>query len=278
MFAGLGAHVRRLHALEKPSAGDIAAAADALGIPDIIVLPNHENVVLAAQQAATLTRCTLRLVPATSMPQGVAACIAFDGGQTALTNIEEMTAALEHIHTIEVTAAAADRVVDGIAVTEGQPMALLDGRLVAVAASHHEALLAAAIKAAAGATLVTVYGGADCAPGELESARLALADGLPGIEIVEISGGQALYKFIASVRPASVAHRRGWDDRAARIRQPGTREPALMRTRKLLAVTLIVCLAGVSLLLAGCGRRLRALHRATSSSSRFRITSSRRRR
>lgn len=200
VFESLGAAVSDLGLVEKPPAGQIAGAADALRIPDVIVLSNHENVRLAAEQAASLAKCTLHLVPTTSLPQGVAAAMAFDPDESAAANILAMNEAAKDVTTVEVTVAAASRTADGIDVREGQAIALLDGRLVAAEQTPRQALLAGIRRAAPSrGSLVTIYGGEDTPPAELETARAEVEAAFDGVEVEALSGGQPLYPFIASV-------------------------------------------------------------------------------
>lgn len=77
IFESMGAHVADLGEVVKPPAGDIAAAADATGAPEVLVLPNHKNVRLAAGQAASLASCRLTVVPSASLVEGLAAALAF---------------------------------------------------------------------------------------------------------------------------------------------------------------------------------------------------------
>ncbi len=200
VFESLGAAVSDLGLVEKPPAGQIADAADALRIPDVIVLSNHKNVRLAAEQAASLAKCTLHLVPTASLPQGVAAAMAFDPDESAQANVAAMNEAAEGISTIEVTIAAASRTADGVDVREGQAIALLDGRLVAAEETPRQALLAGLRRAGpARGSLVTIYGGEDTPPAGLEAARAEVEAAFDGVEVEALSGGQPLYPFIASV-------------------------------------------------------------------------------
>ena len=200
IFRSLGAVVGDLGSIEKPPAGEIAAAADALGVPDVIVLPNHKNVVLAAKQAVGLARCTLHVVPTESLPQGIAAVMAFDARESVTSNVSAMARSRDGMHTVEVTTAAAGRTADGITVLKGQAIALVDGRLVAATATPREALLAGlAHTHADGASLVTIYGGAEIGPAELERIREEVAAAMPGAEVEALAGGQTLYSLIASV-------------------------------------------------------------------------------
>jgi hypothetical protein len=200
VFESLGVAVSDLGLIEKPPAGRIADAADALRIPDVIVLSNHKNVRLAAEQAVSLARCTIHLVPTTSLPQGVAAAMAFDPEESAGANVAAMTEAAKGVTTIEVTIAAASRTADGVDVREGQAIALVDGRLIAAEETPRDALLAGLRGAIVRrGSLVTIYGGEDAPPGELEAARAAVEAAFDGVEVEALSGGQPLYPFIASV-------------------------------------------------------------------------------
>lgn len=200
VFRGLGAYVSDLGEVQKPPAGQIAAAADAIGTRDVIVLPNHRNVVLAADQARQLTRCALHVAPARTLPQGVAATIAFRSEDGVQANLAAMGRAMESVRTVEVTVAAADRTAEGVRVREGDAIAMVDGRLVLAAPSLLKALLRGLDHArAAEASIVTLYGGGEVGEEGTADALRAVADRFPGIEVETVYGGQPLYPFIASV-------------------------------------------------------------------------------
>lgn len=197
IFESLGAKVLDLGTVEKPAAGDIAAAAERIGTADVVVLPNHPNVLLAAEQARTLARCTMHIVPTRSLPQGVGAALAYDPAQPARELIERMAQASSAVRTVEVTRAAADRTVEGVGVRRGEAIAVVEGRLVAAADSLEAALVAGLREAGAGpGMLISVYAGED---GDLETARAAVQGAFPGAEIEVIDGGQPIYPYIGAV-------------------------------------------------------------------------------
>lgn len=200
IFESLGAVVTDLGVVVKPPAGEIAAAADALRIPDVIVLANHKNTVLAARQAASLTRCTLHVVPTATLPQGVAAALAFDPDSTATENAEAMQRAAAAVRTVEVTRAAAARTVNGIHVGAGDAIALLDTKLVAARPTLAEALVdGLRLGGAAGAGLITLYTGSDVDGSEAPTATAAVRATFPAAEVELVEGGQPLYALIASI-------------------------------------------------------------------------------
>ncbi len=200
VFSSLGARVMDTHDDLKPSAGSIASAADALRIPDVIVLPNHKDVVLAARQAVGLARCTLTVVPTVSVPQGMAAMLAFDPDSSVADSFEAMGQAYGVVRTVEVTNSATERKIEGIEVHAGEPIALLDGRLVAKSDTMVGALIAGlrAANPEAGA-LVTLYGGEGATPSELGAAGAAIGETFAGVEVQTLAGGQPLYPFVASI-------------------------------------------------------------------------------
>jgi DAK2 domain fusion protein YloV len=200
IFSGLGAVTSDLGLVEKPPAGQIASAADALRVADVIVLPNHKNVLLAAEQARELAQCTLHIVPTISLPQGVAAAMAFDASEPASANKEAMAGAIAQVTTVEVTIAGASRTADGVAVIEGEAIVLLDGTLVASAGTTREALLEGLRRAdVAEGSLITLYAGEDVSEDEYLSLAEEIRQAHPGVEVEAVQGGQPLYPYIASV-------------------------------------------------------------------------------
>ena len=200
IFESLGATVSDLGLVEKPPAGQIAEAADALRIPDVVVLPNHKNVLMAAELAKSLTSCTLHVVPTVSLPQGIAAAMAFAAGESAAVNLEAMAAATTRVRTIEITIAGASRRAEGIDITAGEAIALLDGDLVATASGDAQALLSALELAAPGrGSLVTLYPGKDIDEAASAAVAAAISDKFPGVDVETVPGGQPLYRYIASV-------------------------------------------------------------------------------
>jgi dihydroxyacetone kinase-like predicted kinase len=200
VFASLGVAVSPLGDVVKPPAGEIAEAADRLGRADVVVLANHKNVVMAARQAASIARSTIHVVPTQTLPQGVAAALAFDPDESAATNAAAMEAASRTVRTVEVTIAAASRMAHGVEAREGEAIALVDDRLVASAPTIEAALIAGLDAADASAPgLVTLYGGRDLSEGDLEALAAAVVARYPGVEVEAVPGGQPLYPVIASV-------------------------------------------------------------------------------
>ena len=183
----------------NPSVDQILDAARGAGARDVIILPNNGNVILAAEQAAATESC-IHVVPTKSVPQGVAALLAFNPEGGWQDNIDAMTAALDQVASVEVTSAVRGVKIDGLDVAEGQFIGLLDGQIVAAGDSPESALRAALDQAGlSSGAIVTLYYGAGSQASDAESVAAELQSGFPGIQVDLVDGGQPHYQYLASV-------------------------------------------------------------------------------
>lgn len=183
----------------NPSVQQILDAARSISANDIIVLPNNANVVLAAEQAAASEPC-IHVVSSKSIPQGVAALLVFNPEGTWEENVDAMAAALAEVASIEVTQAVRDANINGVSVTEGQFIALLEGQMASAAETPEIALRIALDQAGLNAeAIVTIYHGAGTSVPDAESVAASLSLDFPGIQVDLIDGGQPNYQYLASV-------------------------------------------------------------------------------
>ena len=184
----------------NPSAADIIAAVRQANAAFTIVLPNNKNIVLAAEQAAALSDAPIAVVPSVTVPQGMAAMLAFNPDLAGEENAEAMRDALDGVRSGEVTTAVRSTTIDGVEVREGQAIAILDGALAAAAATPNDAL--AAMLDAAGlddGTLVTLYHGAGLSEETAAEAAAAIGARSGGIEVEVYEGGQPHYHYLVSI-------------------------------------------------------------------------------
>jgi dihydroxyacetone kinase-like predicted kinase len=197
VFAELGASTMPMGSGLKASAGEIATAADALRSADVVVLPNHVNLLMPARQAAEIAGCTLHVVATRNLAEGIAAAFAFDESATVEASVGRLNEARSGVHCVEVTTAAADRSADGVRVSAGQSIVLVDGALRAAGHGLLDLLVEGLRLAGAGAgATVTVYLGEGAPSAEPVAERLE--DALEA-DVQVLPGGQKLYPFIASV-------------------------------------------------------------------------------
>ena len=61
----------------NPSTEDIVKAVKEIGAERVLILPNNKNIIMAAEQAAELLEIEAAVVPTKTIPQGMAAILAF---------------------------------------------------------------------------------------------------------------------------------------------------------------------------------------------------------
>ena len=172
--------------LEPGENGDIgagelrAALAHAPG-RGVIVLPNSERLLEPARAAAAACGKPARVIATTTVPQGVAAALAFDEGAALEENARAMTRAAGGVRTLLVGRSAAG---------EGGAFARLDGRTVATGRGLVEAATGAARALEGEAELITVYYGVGASGAEAEEVARRLEQRFPGAESQVVHGGQ----------------------------------------------------------------------------------------
>jgi uncharacterized protein len=181
----------------NPSAADLVAAIEATSAPEAIVLPNNDNVVLAAEQAASLAKKPTRLVPTTSMQAGLAALVAFNPLRAADENETAMAEGAARVATGAVTTASREVQLNGRVVAAGEYVGLLDDEPVTggaefgpVARAILERLLAEPRE------VVTLLTGAD--EPDLSQLIAELEQANPELEIEVHEGGQPHYPLLVS--------------------------------------------------------------------------------
>src|SRR5215211_2522583 len=201
IFASLGAAaVVEGGQTMNPSTQDILNSFENLPTDKIIILPNNKNIVMAANQAKDVTVKMVAVVPSKTIPQGLAAMLALHPDEELNAIAEKMTKALENVRTGEITTATRSVEIDGVKVESGQVIALLDGKLVASAATVEEGCLALLEKAnAAEHELITLYYGQDMTHAEANRIADTIRNKYSGQEVEVQEGGQPHYQFIMSV-------------------------------------------------------------------------------
>lgn len=183
----------------NPSVGQILSHATAMPAAQVIVLPNNPNVLAAANQAAARDP-RLHVVPSTSMPQGVAALLAFSPEESLEHNIEAMSAVLPEITSMEVTQAVRSTTIGGVTVDAGQYIGLIEGELAASGKTPEEALESVLDRIVTSAVqVVTIYSGIEAVIGATQGLSSGLENRFPGIQVDLVDGGQPHYHYLASV-------------------------------------------------------------------------------
>ena len=122
----------------NPSIDTIVNAVGQCNARNVFVLPNNSNIILAAQQAQNLCSCNVIVLPTKTIPQGIAAAMAFNPDLSLDENKENMQDAVNEIVSGAVTYAIRETHYNGNEIKEGDIIGLVDNDIAAVSTSVNE--------------------------------------------------------------------------------------------------------------------------------------------
>lgn len=185
----------------NPSTDDILQAIKACHAEKVIVLPNNKNIILSAEQAATIEKETkVYVVPTTTIPQGIAAMIAVDNGSPEDMErlIAEMREAVMGVQTAQITIAVRDTTIAGETIVDGEYLGLLEGKIVAHCKELKETFCELIKQMKEDAEVITIYYGEDITE-EVAKEYQKEAEALFDDADVELyQGKQPVYYFMIS--------------------------------------------------------------------------------
>jgi uncharacterized protein len=184
----------------NPSTKDILNAVEEAPSDKVIILPNNKNIILTAEQIRPFTKKTIEIIPTETIPQGVAALLAFDYEADMKTNIQLMKQAHVAVKTVEITRAVRSTQISGLKIRRKQIISLLDGELVTVGNNPINVLMDTLSKIEPDKSeILTVYFGADTELEEAEQTAKAIRDKYPHLQVEIIRGDQPHYNYIVSI-------------------------------------------------------------------------------
>ncbi|HEX7065978.1 MAG TPA: DAK2 domain-containing protein [Bacillales bacterium] len=184
----------------NPSTEDIVSAIRDVGAEHVFILPNNGNIVMAAQQAVEVADQKVTVIPTKTIPQGIAALVAFNPETDAEKNEKQMAESAEQVKSGQVTFAVRDTSKDGFDIKKGDFLAIADGEIVATDAQQLEAakrLLENMITEED--EIVTIVFGDDADEGQVEELVDFAEERFPDIDVETHNGGQPVYSYIISV-------------------------------------------------------------------------------
>ena len=187
----------------NPSTEDILNAADSVNADVVFVLPNNKNIILAAQQAASIVEGKkIVVIPTKTIPQGITAMINFEATRSAKENEDAMVESLSTVATGQLTYAVRDTSIDGKEIKNGDIMGIGDSGLLAVGKDIDSTLiemLDEMMKENDEAELISVYYGEDVTEEDAEAVVAKIEEKYPDTDVELQLGGQPIYYYLVSV-------------------------------------------------------------------------------
>lgn len=184
----------------NPSTEDIVKAIRDVGAERALILPNNKNIIMAAEQAAEVLEIEAAVVPTKSVPEGIAAILAFNPEAPVDQNAETMKEAASVVKTGQVTFAVRDTTIDGVAITKDDYMGISAGTIVSSAPSLEEvtkSLLSSMI--GEDDEIVTILYGEDVPEAEAQKIVSYIEEQFDHVDVELYEGKQPLYPYIISV-------------------------------------------------------------------------------
>jgi len=185
----------------NPSTEDIVNAVKSIPAKTVYVLPNNSNIIMSAEQAKELVEDQeVIVIPTKTIPQGIAAALAFNGHADKEQNLVSMEEAVGRVKSGQVTYAVRDSTYGDLTIREGDFLGLLDNRITVVSNQLLETskrLLAQMMDS--GEEIVTIIAGKDADARVTESLLEFVQEQYPRAEFEVLQGGQPLYYFLFSV-------------------------------------------------------------------------------
>ena len=202
IFKGLGVdYIIEGGQTMNPSTEDMLNAIDHVNADHIFILPNNKNIILAANQAASLVEDKdIIVIPTKTVPQGITALVNFIPDFSAEENKETMTAELANVKTGQVTYAVRDTEIDGKTIKQDDYMGIGDSGILSVGQDLKETTLEMLDEMIdEDSAIVSIYYGSDSSMENAEELSACIEEKYPDVEIEINDGGQPIYYYVISV-------------------------------------------------------------------------------
>ena len=185
----------------NPSTDDMLTAIDEVNADHIFILPNNKNIILAANQAQSLTKDKdIIVIPTKTVPQGITAVISYMPEADVDANLEAMQEAVKNVKTGQVTYAVRDTKIDDKVIHEGDIMGIGDQGILSVGQSVEETakdMISQLVDE--DSELISLYYGQDINEEDAAAFAQSVEELYPDIDVDVHMGGQPIYYYVLSV-------------------------------------------------------------------------------
>ena len=202
IFRGLGVdYIIEGGQTMNPSTEDMLNAIDNVNADTIFILPNNSNIIMAANQAASIVDDKeIIVIPTKTVPQGITAVINYLPDVSAEENKETMVEAIATVKTGQVTYAVRDTEIDGFEIKENDYMGIGDKTILAVGTDMNTVTIEMLEKMIdEDSEMVSIYFGSDSSEEEAEVILEAIEEKYPDVDVEINDGGQPIYYYVISV-------------------------------------------------------------------------------
>ena len=202
IFQGLGVdYIIEGGQTMNPSTEDMLNAIEKVNAKNIFILPNNKNIILAANQAASLVEDKkIIVIPTKTIPQGITALINYIPDSTPEENAERMSEELGTVKTGQVTYAVRDTVIDDKEIKQDDFMGIGDQGILSVGKELETTVLDMIEQLIdEDSAIVSIYYGEDVREDAANAIGEKITEAHPDVEVEVHYGGQPIYYYVISV-------------------------------------------------------------------------------
>jgi DAK2 domain fusion protein YloV len=202
IFRGLGVdYIIEGGQTMNPSTEDMLNAIEKVNAKTIFILPNNKNIILAANQAASLVEDKkIIVIPTKTVPQGITALINYIPDSTPEENEERMTNEIGIVKTGQVTYAVRDTVIDDKEIKENDFMGIGDSGILSVGQELETTVFDMVCQLIdEDSAIVSVYYGEEVTEENANAIGAKIEEEYPDVEVEVHYGGQPIYYYVISV-------------------------------------------------------------------------------
>ena len=185
----------------NPSTEDMLNAIEDVNADNIFILPNNKNIILAANQAASLIEeKNIFVIPTKTVPQGITALINFMPDSSPQENAARMTEELSSVKTGQVTYAVRDTLIDDKSIKQGDYMGMGDSSILSVGKDMDvviKELVSQLVEEES--AIISIYYGEEITESAAGKLGAELEEAYPDCEVEVHYGGQPIYYYVISV-------------------------------------------------------------------------------
>ncbi|MGN0427612.1 MAG: DAK2 domain-containing protein [Agathobacter sp.] len=202
IFRGLGVdYIIEGGQTMNPSTEDMLTAIERVNADHIFILPNNKNIIMAANQAASLVKDKdIIVIPTKTIPQGITALVNFIPDYSAQDNADAMNAEIINVKTGQVTYAVRDTEIDGKTIKQDDYMGIGDKTILSVGTDLKAVTLEMVDEMIDDeSAIVSIYFGSDSSEEDAEELASIIQEKYPDLEVEVNDGGQPIYYYVISV-------------------------------------------------------------------------------
>ena len=185
----------------NPSTEDMLEAIEKVNANYVFILPNNKNIIMAANQAESLTTDKqVIVIPTKTIPQGITAMVNYIPEESAKENEARMLSEIQNVKTGQVTYAVRDTKIDDKESHLGDIMGIGDEGILAVGPSIERTAMAMMENLVdKDSEIIGIYYGEEVSEEDAKKFGDLVAEKYQDTEVEVHYGGQPIYYYVVSV-------------------------------------------------------------------------------